>query len=30
MKCFSDLFILNKPFFGVIFLMVQKVFEFDK
>ena len=27
---FFGLFSLNKPFFGVIFLIVQKVFKFDK
>ena len=30
LECLSNLFILNKPFCGVIFLMVQKVYQFDK
>ena len=27
LECFSGVFILNEPFFGVIFLMVQKKFQ---
>ena len=30
LECFSGLLILNKPFFSVIFLMLQKVFKFYK